>query len=78
MTKRATARLFDEVRGLPESDRIKLVEELLLDLNGPLPTYADSELQAVVDRRTAEVKAGVAELLTREQVKALKAERRAK
>lgn len=78
MAKKSADTVLDQARGLPEQERLRLVEELLFDLDGPPPIRNSQQLQADIDRRTAEVKAGTAELLTIAQVKELRARRRGK
>lgn len=76
MPKKSTVKLIDEVRSLPESDRIRLLEELLSDLDGPAASRSEAEWEAIVARRSGEVKAGTVDLMSWDEVQTLKARRR--
>jgi len=58
-----------EALGLSEAERAELAHELVASLDGPAEADAESAWDAEILRRLAEVDAGTAELIDREELR---------
>lgn len=56
-----------EALNLPESDRAELAQDLVASLDGPAETDAEKAWEAEILRRLAEIDAGTARLIDREE-----------
>jgi putative addiction module component (TIGR02574 family) len=63
-----TQNIIDAALTLPETDRVRLVEELL-DSLGPDAELPEGEFAAELHRRNAEIQQGAAELIPWSEIK---------
>jgi putative addiction module component (TIGR02574 family) len=73
----ATAEMLAEMLRLPAEERARLALELIRSLDGEPEGGADEAWNAELDRRGAEVDAGIAETITLEEYRAHVQRRRA-
>jgi putative addiction module component (TIGR02574 family) len=62
-------KLRSEALRLPEDERAELAHSLVLSLDGPADENAESAWDAEIERRLAEIDAGTAELVDREELR---------
>ena len=60
-------KLRAEALGLPESDRAELAQDLVASLDGPADADVEKAWDAEILRRLAEIDAGTAQLIDREE-----------
>ncbi|HEY3076782.1 MAG TPA: addiction module protein, partial [Burkholderiales bacterium] len=60
-------KLRAEALGLPESDRAELAQDLVASLDGPADADVEKAWDAEILRRLAEIDAGTARLIDREE-----------
>ena len=62
-------KLRSEALRLPEVERAELAHSLVLSLDGPADEHAESAWDTEIERRLAEIDAGTAELVDREELR---------
>ena len=62
-------KLRTEALLLPEAERAELAHSLVLSLDGPADADAEQAWEAEIRRRLAEIDAGTAELIDREELR---------
>jgi putative addiction module component (TIGR02574 family) len=62
-------KLRSEALRLPEAERAELAHSLVLSLDGPADKDAESAWDAEIQRRLAEIDAGTAKLIDREELR---------
>ena len=73
--KQTTKKVLDAALGLPEKEKIRVVEELLAGLEGEADLDAEAAWAAEVERRTREIEQGEVKPVPWSTVRKLAAER---